>query len=66
MAEIPQRYADQPQMVAAIIEARTVQMKTEDTSFAIEWLMEHYPMSVLEDETFQYAALYPEGHPGLN
>ena len=71
MAEIPQRYTDQPEMVAAIIEARRVQMETEDTAFAIEWLMEHYPMSlqsatrVIEDETFQYVALYPEGHPGL-
>ena len=55
----------------AIIEARTVQMETEDTAFAIEWLMEHHPMSltsverVLEDQTFRYPVLYPEGHPGL-
>lgn len=71
MAKIPPQYADKPELVAAVIEARKTQMETEDTSFAIEWLMEHYPMSlksatrVLEDETFQYAALYPEGHPGL-
>ena len=71
MADIPQRYANEPQLVSAVIEARTVQMETEDTSIAVEWLMEHYPMSlqsatrVLEDQTFQYAGLYPEGHPGL-
>ena len=71
MAKIPQQYTDQPEMVNAVTEARRIQMETEDTSFAIEWLMEHYPMSlnsatrVLEDETFLYVALYPEGHPGL-
>ena len=72
MAKIPPPVtADQPELVAAVIEARKIQMETEDTPFAIEWLMEHHPMSlnsatrVLEDATFQYAALYPEGHPGL-
>ena len=71
MAKIPPKFADQPELVNAIIEARRVQMETEDTSSAIEWLMEKYPMSLksatraLEDETFQYVALYPEGHPGL-
>ena len=40
MATIPERYADQPELVAAIIEARSVQMETEDTAFAIEWLLE--------------------------
>lgn len=71
MAKIPQKFTDQPELVEAVIQARKVQMETEDTSFAIEWLMEHYPMSLnsamrtLEDETFQYVALYPEGHPGL-
>ena len=46
-------------------------METEDTSAAIKQLMERHPMSltsatrVLDDKTFQYAALYPEGHPGL-
>ena len=71
MAKIPERYADQPELVAAVIEARTVQMETEDTAFAIEWLQEHQAMSiesaarVLEDKTFRYPALYPEGHPGL-
>ena len=71
MAKIPAHYVDQPELVEAVIEARRVQMETEDTTFAIEWLMEHHPMSVkaatraLEDETFQYTALYPEGHPGL-
>ena len=72
VAQIPERYADQPELVAAIIEARTVQMETEDTAFAIEWLLEHAAMSVesatraLGDETFRYPALYPEGHPGLH
>ena len=71
MATIPERYADQPELVAAIIEARSVQMETEDTAFAIEWLLEHVAMSIesatraLGDETFRYPALYPEGHPGL-
>ena len=71
MLKIPDRYADQPELVAAVIEARTVQMETEDTAFAIEWLQAHHAMSiesaarVLEDKTFRYPALYPEGHPGL-
>ena len=71
-----QRYrpiiADKSELVNAIIEARTVQMETEDTAFAIEWLIEHYHhMSLtsaeraLEDQTFRHPALYPEGHPGL-
>lgn len=71
MMKIPERYADEPELVAAIVEARTVQMETEDTAVAIEWLLEHSSMSVesatrvLQDETFRYPALYPEGHPGL-
>ena len=46
-------------------------METEDTGFAIEWLIEHHPISLqsasraLEDQTFRHPALYPEGHPGL-
>lgn len=72
MAKIPERYADQPELVANVIEARRLQMETEDTALAAEWLMEHQGMSlhsatrVLDDQTFQYAALYPEGHPGLD
>ena len=68
---IPERYKEEPELVAAVIEARTVQMETEDTPFAVEWLMEHHPMTlesatkVLEDQTFRYKGLYPEGHPGL-
>ena len=71
MAKIPSQYNNQPELVAAVIEARRVQMETEDTAFAIEWLQEHHGMSfesatrVLEDKTFRYPALYPEGHPGL-
>ena len=72
MAQIPQQYANQPALVAAVIDARRVQMETEDTASAIEWLMEHHSSfsldsakRVLEDETFRYVALYPEGHPGL-
>lgn len=71
MAKIPEKYTNQPEMVNAIIEARRVQMETEDTSFAVEWLTQHYPMSlnsakrVLDDQTFLYVALYPDGHPGL-
>ena len=71
MPKIPHYYADKPELVNAIIEARTVQMETEDTAFAIEWLMEHHPMSLtsaeraLEDQTFRHPVLYPEGHPGL-
>ncbi len=72
MAKIPERYADQPELVANVIEARRLQMETEDTALATQWLMEHQGMSlhaatrVLDDQTFQYAALYPEGHPGLD
>ena len=72
MAQIPQQYADQPELVVSVIDARRIQMETEDTAFAIEWLMEHHSSfsldsakRVLEDETFRYVALYPEGHPGL-
>ena len=59
------------ELVDAVLEARKVQMDTEDTGFAIEWLMETSAMSLesatraLEDETFRYAALYPARHPGL-
>ena len=71
MPKIPHYYADKPELVNAIIEARTVQMETEDTAFAIEWLLEHHPISLtsaeraLEDQTFRHPVLYPEGHPGL-
>ena len=43
MNTLPDRYAEQPELVAAVLEARTVQMETEDTAFALEWLMEHCP-----------------------
>ncbi len=72
MAQIPKQYLNKPQLVEAVIDARRVQMETEDTAFAIEWLMEHHASfsldsakRVLEDETFRYVALYPKGHPGL-
>ena len=71
MAKVPPRYADQPELVEAIIEARAVQMETEDTAFAVDWLLEHHPMSMgsatraLDDQTFRHPALYPAGHPGL-
>ena len=70
MAQIPQRYADQPEMVTAIIGRGQSGWRLR-AQIAIAWLMEHYPMSlnsatqVLDDETFQYVALYPEGHTGL-
>ena len=68
---IPDRYANRPELVHAVIEARKVQMETEDSAFAVEWLMEHHPMTfdsatrALDDATFRYAGFYPEGHPGL-
>lgn len=72
MAQIPKQFADQPELVAAVIDARKVQMETEDTAVAIEYLMENYSSfsynsarRALDDETFRYIALYPEGHPGL-
>ena len=71
MAQIPQKFQAQPELVAQVIEARQVQMDTEDTAFAIEWLTQSSEMSLasatraLENETFQYVALYPPGHPGL-
>ena len=69
-APLPERYQEQPELVNAVREARAVQMETEDTPFAIEWLMEHYPMSIesaqkaMDDVTFRYAVFYPHGHPG--
>ena len=70
--KVPERLEGQPELVAAIIEARRVQMETEDTAFAVEWLLDCHPkMSidsatrVLNDETFRYVGLYPPGHPGL-
>ena len=70
--KIPERYESQPELVAAIIEARRVRMETEDTAFAVEWLLDCHPkMSidsatrVLNDETFRFVGLYPPGHPGL-
>ena len=71
MAKMPGQYANQPELVNAVIEASPIQMDTGDTSLAIEWLMEHHPMSqpsatrVLEHATFQYVAMYPNGHPRL-
>ena len=70
-AKIPARFADQPELTEAIIGARRLQIETGDDTAAIEWLVEKYPMTIqsatraLNDETFQYPALYPEGHPGL-
>lgn len=70
-ARVPAQYADQPELVRAIIGARRVQMETEDDAAAIRWLLKAYPMSiqsatrVINDETFRYTALYPEGHPDL-
>lgn len=71
MAKVPHYYSDRPELVKAIIEAGTVQMETEDTAFAVDWLLEHYPMSLesaqraVDDQTFRHPALYPDGHPGL-
>lgn len=70
-ARVPARYAGQPELVRAIIGARRVQMETENDAAAIRWLLETNPMTiqsatrVINDETFRYPALYPEGHPGL-
>lgn len=64
--------ANQTELVHAVIDARIVQMETEDTPFVIEWLMEHHSSfsidlarRVLDNETSRYVALYPEGHLGL-
>ena len=71
MAKIPGQYAKRPELVNAVIEARRIQMDTGDTPLAIDWLLEHHSMTlpsatrVLEHETFQYVAMYPEGHPRL-
>ena len=70
-AKVPEHLREQPELVAAVIDARRVEMETDDPASAIEWLLEHYPMSpesarrVIEDETFRFVALYPDGHPGL-
>ena len=69
MPKVPE-YID-PTVAAAVLEARQVETVTEDQGFAIEWLIEHSGMSLdsatraIEDKTFRYRALYPEGHPGL-
>lgn len=70
---VPEKFENQPALVAAIIDARRVQMETEDTGFAIEWLMDAQPQlnvesasRALNDQTFRYEALYPTGHPGLD
>ena len=71
MPKIPKRYANQPELVETVVEARKIQMETNDNQSAIEWLIDHHNMSlrsanrVLDNETFQYTAFYPEGHPGL-
>ena len=71
MPNVPAHMANNPDLVAAVIDARRVEMETGDTPFAIEWLLEHSSMSidsatrVLQDDTFRYPALYPEGHHGL-
>ena len=65
-AKIPARFADQPELVNAVIGARQLQMETGDDTAAIEWLLGAYPMTMqsatraINDETFQYPALYPE------
>ena len=70
-AKIPARFVDQPELVEAVIDARRLQMETGNDAVAIKRLLENYPMTIgsatraLNDETFQYAGLYPEGHPGL-
>ena len=70
--KLPEYLSEQPDLVDAILEARRVQMETEDTSFAIEWLLEHHGITLasatkaLRDETFRHPALYPKGHPGLD
>ena len=46
MAQIPARFQDQPELVTQVIEARQVQMDTEDTAFAIEWLTQSSGMSL--------------------
>ena len=69
-SKIPAHFADKPELVNAVLDARQLQMEEGD-DVAIAWLLENYPMTirsvmrVINDETFQYPALYPEGHPGL-
>ena len=70
-AKIPAKFADQPELVNAVIGARQIQMDTEDDDEALDFLMRNYPMTVdsatkvIQDQTFRYVALYPEGHFGL-
>ena len=72
MPKLPERFANNPALVAAVVEARQVELDTRDPAFAIEWLLEHSDMSVdsatraIQDQTFRYPALYPAGHPGLD
>ena len=72
MAKLPKQYRNQPELVQAVIEARRIQMTTNDDQAAITWLTEHYPtMSTasatraIEHLTFQYVAMYPDGHPRI-
>ena len=72
MPDLPDYYADQPELVEAVIEARRVQMESGDTDAAIRDLVARYEsMSVnsatraLEDKTFRHPSLYPDGHPGI-
>ncbi len=68
MAKLPKQYDNQPELVNAVTEARRIQMDTGDTPSAIEWLTQQIKITrasatrALEHETFQYIAMYPEGH----
>ena len=69
MARLPKRYENQPELVAAVLKARTIQMEDGDDK-AMIYLVDEYGMGessasrCLNNETFIYAALYPEGHDG--
>ena len=72
MVKIPAWYADQPELVDAVVEARRVQMNTGDTAQAIRELMESgqsfsfdSATRVLDNKTFRHPGLYPDGHPGV-
>ena len=69
MARIPKQYENQPDLVRAVVEARRIQMNGSDDEAAIAWLEQNHRMSsysatrVIRHQTFQYVAMYPDGHP---
>ena len=71
MANIPKQYVNKPQLVQSVMTARQLQMEGKCDDDIIEWLTQQSTMSresaarAIKHVTFQYVAMYPEGHPHL-